>query len=64
MKRFRKALAAGALAAAGIAGTQLVKDGLPANPDGWVALGVSLLGAFAVAALAVYNIKNANAAGV
>ena len=56
MKKFRKAAGAGVVAAAGIAGTQIVKDGLPATRDGWLGFAAALAGGFLVAAVAVYNI--------
>ena len=56
MDKFRKAAAAGGVAAAGILGTQIVKDGWPAHRDGWVALAAAMAGAFFVAGVAVYNI--------
>lgn len=59
MARIRKALMAGLMAALAIAGTQLAKDGLPANPDGWTGLLGAMAGAFLVAAFAVYQTRNA-----
>ena len=59
MSKIRKALVAGLGAAVAVAATQVVKDGLPATSDGWVAIGGAMAGAFLVAAVAVYNTKNA-----
>jgi hypothetical protein len=62
MKTIRKALLAGGAAAVAVAATQIVKDGLPATRDGWLAVGGAMLGAFAVAAVAVYQVPNAKPA--
>lgn len=58
MARVRKALVAGVLAAFSVATTQVVKDGLPANPDGWAGLLGGMVAAFAVAAFATYSVRN------
>jgi hypothetical protein len=59
MSRIRKALVAGILAAFSVAVTQVTKDGLPANPDGWAGLLGGMAAAFAIAAFATYKVRNA-----
>lgn len=59
LSRIRKALVAAGSAALAVAGTQLAKDGVPANPDGWAGLIVAMLGAAVVAGFATYSVRNA-----
>lgn len=57
-KRVRKALTGGATTALAVVGTQVAKDGVPANADGWVGLALATVVAFVGGYGAVYAVRN------
>lgn len=58
MKRVRKAVVAGVLAAGGAAVTSLVAE-IPQTSEGWAALISGAIGVGIVTGIATYNAKNA-----
>lgn len=61
MSKIRKAIAAFALAAAGVVVASVTTNGLPADNAGWLALLGAALGVGLAAGLAVYKVPNAPA---
>lgn len=58
LARIRKAIVAGAGTAVGTCAAAVV-TGAPHNPEGWVTLVASAIGAGVVTALATYRVRNA-----